>query len=112
MELGPFALFLGIRRRADYGPMLEELNTWCSNNIAHCFLAISRETETPVEGADKIPMTKGKRAPTVKITYGGHITKAIVDNYEVFGEHMTAPNNLILYCGKAGKIPEELAENI
>ena len=23
---------------------------------------------------------------------------------------MTAPNNLILYCGKAGKVPDELAE--
>lgn len=25
---------------------------------------------------------------------------------------MTAPNNLILYCGKAGKIPEDLTETI
>lgn len=92
--------------------MLEELNTWCANNIASCYLAISRETETPAEGFEKIPMTKEKRAPTVKITYGGHITKAITDSYEVFGEHMTAQNNLILYCGKAGKIPEELTECI
>lgn len=111
VELGPMCMFLGIRRRADYGQMLEELNTWCKNGIAFTYLAISREPETPADH-DNIPMTREKRPSTVKITYGGHVTKAITDNHEVFGDHMTAPNNLILYCGKAGKIPEDLAECI
>lgn len=111
VKLGPMCMFLGIRRRADYGQMLEELNTWSKEGIANTYLAISREAETPADHGD-IPMTKEKRPKTVKITYGGHVTKSITDNYEVFGEHMTSPNNLILYCGKAGKIPEDLTETI
>lgn len=87
--------------------MLEELNTWCKEGIANTYLAISRESETP-QNFENIPMTHEKRAATVKITYGGHITKSILDNYEVFGNHMTSDNNRILYCGKAGKIPDDL----
>lgn len=48
----------------------------------------------------------------VLIEYGQHITTSIRNNYQVFGDHMTAPNNLILYCGKAGKVPEDLNECI
>lgn len=53
-------LFLGIRRRADYGAMLEELNTWCKEGIAYTYLAISREAETPADHVS-IPMTRDKR---------------------------------------------------
>lgn len=110
-QLGPMCLFLGIRRRRDYGQMLDELNTWCRNGISHTYLAVSREYETPADNLD-IPMTRDKRPETVKIMYGAHITNAIIENYEVFGQHMMASNNLILYCGKAGKIPEDLTETI
>lgn len=64
--------------------MLDELNIWCKNGISHTYLAVSREYETPADNCD-IPMTKEKRPETVKITYGAHITNAIIENYEVFG---------------------------
>lgn len=78
-----------MRRRSDYGFMLDELNDWCKAGVADAYLAISREKGTPDEH-DDLPMTHEKRAENVKLLFGGYVTKSIAQNYAVFGETMTA----------------------
>lgn len=112
--LDPYMTFIGLRRESDLKELVDELKDFVRKGIATIFVAFSREEkerewfEITPDGIDGHTLADTDKTAFCA-EYKCHVTRLMGEYANTIRSFVTSKDTCVItYCGKAGKVPQEI----
>jgi len=111
--IDPLVLFLGLRRESDCPEVMEMLKACVRDGVATIFVALSREKGESESFVDTLPPAGREQPCEYFLARGCHVTDLLRTHGEVLARILAGEGDAELaYCGKAGKVPEDVRDAV